>query len=103
MRVVVGRVVEIARDHEELPELLFERHAPEQILDPSVDGQSGVEVRRRFGRLRRASGDCAYREQDHRQASSHEAGVYYRLVMRNPTSVNRTRKRSVGKASMRRS
>ena len=44
-RVVVGRVVEIARDHVELPELLLERHPPEKVADAVGHRQPRVAVR----------------------------------------------------------
>ena len=40
VRVVVGGRVEIARDHEQLPELLLERHAREQVAHARVDRQA---------------------------------------------------------------
>ena len=46
-RVVVRGVVEIAGNHERLPELLVERHAAEQIADAVGDGESCVAVRQR--------------------------------------------------------
>ena len=60
VRVVVRRRGEIAGDHEELPELLFERHAREEIADARVDGQVGALVRRRRlrGRLHDDRGDA---------------------------------------------
>ncbi len=49
--VVVASVVEVPRDHEELPEFLFQRHSGEQIPDPGLGGKSGIAVRWRDGTL----------------------------------------------------
>ena len=62
-RVVVCGVVEIARNHEQLPELLFERHAREQIADPLVDGRLRILVR---GRRRRRERHRTQQQQDRR-------------------------------------
>ena len=46
-RVVVRRVVEAAGNHEQLPELLLERHPPEQIAHAIFNGKLWVLVGRR--------------------------------------------------------
>ena len=51
VRVVVGGVVEIAGDHEQLPELLLERHAAEQVAHARVDRPRRVAIRRTLRRL----------------------------------------------------
>ena len=43
-RVVVRRVVQIARNHEQLPELLLERHPAKEIADAVGDRQAGVPI-----------------------------------------------------------
>ncbi len=48
-RVVEGRVVQVARDHVQLPELLLERHAREQVADAFARRQPRVTVRRHPG------------------------------------------------------
>ena len=53
LRVVGRRIVEIARDHEELPELLFERHARQEIAHALVDLQQRILVRRCLRRRER--------------------------------------------------
>src|SRR4029079_11866712 len=52
VRVVMRGVVEIAGDHEGLPELLLERHAAEQVAHAVGDGQACVAVRQCVGRRR---------------------------------------------------
>jgi hypothetical protein len=47
--VVVGRVVEVTGDHEELPELLVEGHSPDEIAHSDINGCTRVAVR--CGRL----------------------------------------------------
>ena len=62
MRVVVRRGIEVARNHEQLPELLFERHAAKQIPHARIHAQVGALVRRR-GRLREQAGGQRRNEQ----------------------------------------
>src|SRR5690606_21615944 len=50
--VIMRRVVQTAGAHVELPELLLERHAREQVAHARVDRQAGIAVGRRVGRLR---------------------------------------------------
>ena len=48
LAVVVGRIVEIAGDHEQLPELFLEGHAPEQVLDAVGNRKAGIPVGQPF-------------------------------------------------------
>jgi hypothetical protein len=51
VRVVVGGIVEVAGDHEQLPELFFERHAAEQVAHAHGDRPRRVAIRRALRRL----------------------------------------------------
>ena len=46
MGIIVGGIVQAAGNHEQLPELLLERHAPEKVLNPSLDRETWVPVGR---------------------------------------------------------
>ncbi len=64
---VAGRVLQVTGEHEQLPELLFERHPAQQVLHPSSDRQGDVPVgdRRRALRGGRA-GEAEYRSRQQR-------------------------------------
>ena len=62
VRIIVGRVVEAAGNHEQLPELFLERHAPKQIAHAIFDGKFWILVGRRALQGRRQGQSEGQRE-----------------------------------------